>query len=31
MLSKGDIVYYISYLGHKLDKDDFTGIAGAGH
>lgn len=24
MSSKGDIVYYISYLGHKLERDDFA-------
>lgn len=28
VLSKGDIVYYISYLGHKLDKDDLQGLQG---
>lgn len=28
VLSKGDIVYYISYLGQKLERDDFTGNDG---
>lgn len=28
MLSKGDIVYYISYLGHKLERDALTGHGG---
>lgn len=30
VLSKGDIVYYISYLGQKLERDDFTGNDGGG-
>lgn len=30
MLSKGDIVYYISYLGHKLERDDFAENKGVG-
>ena len=28
VLSKGDSVYYISYLGQKLERDDFTGNDG---
>lgn len=30
MLSKGDIVSDVSYLGHKLERDGFTGNAVGG-
>lgn len=30
VLSKGDIVYYISYLGQKPERNDFTGNDGGG-